>query len=1337
MYISLSLSLKVLLLLHLLAIHACTCSVINIQPDGDCETHSLHDCQSIDDALSMLESNDILSLAPGMYTLQNFSTDVLRGISNVTITGDMDNPDRVIINCSEGVGLFFFNVSDLTISGLTVEHCGLRGVDTIHEIMRTTKEMIHLLYNPLPDFSTAIFMAHCPNVLMSNMIIRENRGFGLVGINIVGNVTFHSMHVLANYPSECVINLRNHSQVGGSGGGMFILYQDYSNSAAANRSGRNRDSRDNRTRQSIFDNPMLGTVFRFTDSNITDNYVCRLDLFNVLHDKLSRSVRNPLPLNLSMIGAGGITFSLAQSTYQVEAHFESCLFQNNSGTYNGAAMHISQFEITNNSHIFIEGSTFKDNGEELIKQYGVEGIGPAGALLLWYYTPNPSNFNNLLVAAKLLAQQTSTVTVSNSLFTRNTARSGGGVCVISFGPEISLIQDLLLLNNTVFTDNKADFGGAIYISELSYSAFESGLNVHMKDIDVVSNVKRDMSAGNSLQAESGIIDVNFINISLSGNNYIAHNEDTALSLYGAIASISGNTVFEYNTGSTGGAMDLASESYLVLSDHTNISFFHNVALIAGGAIHVNFNFARFNNYDCFIFFENIDFFCDQSQQRCEPKDVHTYFINNSSPLGSAIYGSTFTNCPWAGGTFETSGEIQPNLSFSLDRFEPHLTIRPRLTESYPNIINTLPRSIHPKADKVPHFTIMPGKQFMILLGAFDQLNQAVPVTIFSKLTLIEGNETPDAEASIGATNRYLIDSATDYTVVPIRVFGVENSTYNLSITSNEAQVEFNFVVRLEKCIRGFVYNPFTLTCECEVSKFIQNIACENNGSISIPNGPWIGYIQDHGYVQTKCISNYCNLNVTQFHFDDPDKQCRSDRSGILCGKCREGYSRVLGSNNCRLCTNGYLALIIVFALLGILLVVVIALLNMTITDGYINGFIFYSNIMSLYLDSSLPLPELLNNSAIKFIIGFINLDFGFETCFYDGMTDIHLAALTFLFPLYLGAILLVITMISKYVQSKHLAKLLNKVNITHIFATLMLLTYSSIVRTSIDILSYTEIYPNNITLTMWRIDPNIVYFTGFHIFLFFVALFFIIILLPFPVLLVFPPCISLRIPYIKRLKPLMDAFFAPLADGKLFWVGSRLVSRNFFFMLTLLDDEPRVITLCIFIILMTVFEAYIKPFKTTLQNLIDLSIMVNLTVISFLVVVFKIDAERELVASHIVFVLILLFNLGTFLILVYYILVALPCTEKLKKKVIDKWKAKNTEPQTPENEHTAHTLSRSTFLRSRKTKVAKDMTHSSVRLPIPEIEGDRDFRPASFIGYRESLFEGSVMQCNQLTTVSS
>ena len=78
----------------------------------------------------------------------------------------------------------------------------------------------------------------------------------------------------------------------------------------------------------------------------------------------------------------------------------------------------------------------------------------------------------------------------------------------------------------------------------------------------------------------------------------------------------------------------------------------------------------------------------------------------------------------------------------------------------------------------------------------------------------------------------------------------------------------------------------------------------------------------------------------------PDTQCAMNHTGTLCGGCRKGFSLALGTNTCLPYeNNSSLGLLVFFALSGILHVVFIKLLSMTVSQGTINGLVFYANIV--------------------------------------------------------------------------------------------------------------------------------------------------------------------------------------------------------------------------------------------------------------------------------------------------------------------------------------------------------------------------------------------------------
>ena len=138
-----------------------------------------------------------------------------------------------------------------------------------------------------------------------------------------------------------------------------------------------------------------------------------------------------------------------------------------------------------------------------------------------------------------------------------------------------------------------------------------------------------------------------------------------------------------------------------------------------------------------------------------------------------------------------------------------------------------------------------------------------------------------------------------------------------------------------------------------------------------------------------CPLLYCKSgNKTVNIGDDPSKQCDSNRTGILCGACKDNFSLAIGSSQCIECPNSHnVALLLVFAAAGVLLVFFILALNLTVTQGLVNGVIFYANTVwaykMIFFQSAIQKNHLF--TFLQVFVAWLNLDFGIECCFFVGL----------------------------------------------------------------------------------------------------------------------------------------------------------------------------------------------------------------------------------------------------------------------------------------------------------------------------------------------------------------
>ena len=119
--------------------------------------------------------------------------------------------------------------------------------------------------------------------------------------------------------------------------------------------------------------------------------------------------------------------------------------------------------------------------------------------------------------------------------------------------------------------------------------------------------------------------------------------------------------------------------------------------------------------------------------------------------------------------------------------------------------------------------------------------------------------------------------------------------------------------------------------------------------IGLPNGTNSSIL-----IHPHCPFDYCQLKDINITAETTNIQCNYKRSGVLCGSCPEGLSMILGSSECKMCSNLYLLSITVFILMGVALVKLLTLLNMTVSVGTLNGLILFANILQANKTEFLP-----------------------------------------------------------------------------------------------------------------------------------------------------------------------------------------------------------------------------------------------------------------------------------------------------------------------------------------------------------------------------------------------
>ena len=404
-----------------------------------------------------------------------------------------------------------------------------------------------------------------------------------------------------------------------------------------------------------------------------------------------------------------------------------------------------------------------------------------------------------------------------------------------------------------------------------------------------------------------------------------------------------------------------------------------------------------------------------------------------------------------------------------------------------------------------------------------------------------------------------------------------------------------FHIRQITCPTGFV--KIDERCQCDpvlVQYGITNCNI-NDQTILRPANSWISATTHNNsytyHISLHCPFHYCLSLSSHLNFSTPNSQCQFNRSGLLCGHCQQGLSTIFSSFHCQQCSSTYLLIIIHIAVAGLTLVLLLFVLNLTVTDGTINGFILYANIISI--NTPVIFTELNRFTPTYAFISVVNFNLDIQTCFYNGMDDYAKMWLQLAYPFYIIFIATLIIITSRY--STTMQRLTAR-RALPVLATLFLLSYTKILRIVCSVLFFystiTHLPSKHATL-VWSVDVNVPLFGVRLTILFIVCLILFLILVSFDIILLFTRTLSM-FRFINKFKPLLDAYQGPYKDKFYYWTGLQLLVRVVFFGISSLDIN---INIAISILLLSVIiglHGVMRPFKIKYKNYQEMLLLFNL-----------------------------------------------------------------------------------------------------------------------------------------------
>ena len=716
-------------------------------------------------------------------------------------------------------------------------------------------------------------------------------------------------------------------------------------------------------------------------------------------------------------------------------------------------------------------------------------------------------------------------------------------------------------------------------------------------------------------------------ITLSGKVTFINNTAGAMYLHSSTLTIASGANINFTNNSvmgSGGAMYLYSSPFYVESD-TNIIFASNSAFDRGGAIFIEpgivYSDVREHFFVLSDAFLSVTFIYSCFINSWELNEVNISFDRNTAENGGDdIYGASLECC---------THPVYHCITLKINR----LNI---------SSVSSNPLRVCLCDNGVPqcnlthmHQKVHPGESFTVsaVLVGWDYNNGVTTGVVYADILPTNNPVNPQLDSN--SRNGHVISNSKQCTNLS---FSLDFSTHipqntTMYVTAIQMHTQYVLEYMLQNCLYPYdclhmapVFFSLTLLpcppgftliaerCTC----YLKHVLFE---SCSIVNGigyfswnrtAWVNISDQVLQYTTRCPFDYCNITGEDIDLHNySDLQCAFNRAGRLCGGCKENYSLAIGSSHCIYChNNNNLALLIFFAAAGFLLVFFISAFNLTVTQGMINGLIFYANIVWAYQGLLFPQQSKANANVLNLIyfektfIAWLNLDFGIEACFFNGLNAFWKIWLQYVFPTYTAGLFFI-----GLRYSSKLSKLFGNRSVPTL-ATLLFLSYTKLLRTIITSLELARLtnYPSDSSQYVWSIDGTLNYGQFPHITLLIMAIACLLFLwLPYTILLFLMQWLR-RIPnyriskWITRYKPVIDAYFAPLKDGHHYWFGVLLLSRGILLLISSLTANINpAVSLFLLLGVATLLLCYMnfkRVYKKTSVLILESTFLINLIVLT-------------------------------------------------------------------------------------------------------------------------------------------
>ncbi len=925
-----------------------------------------------------------------------------------------DSPRRnlVTIGCQyKDGGIAFFNVSDLVVSDITVMQCGVYAATVASEIYKLDNDTSRVYFESWLHYPyyVAMYILQSFDTRLERVLISDSFQSGLICIDCLGNTSI----------SQSVITRSNYHLT------------DLPNVTSL-------CSRDS---------------YLCCGRNIWVEFTIPGALSTRIHhyftvEETVISYGTDLSVNRNLTCGGGMVveavFPPLYRRYFLHISILSSSFERNLGRHLSVA--VTAGHLVN---ISVKDCTFlAANGMSIVNLVPFTST-PDGTVRFYLIR----SFFSIPSALALADNGSNTVNIAltNISCTEN---FGGGIAVIKdhlnkFDGQLHLtVRNSQVTRNYLLYDLCTFMSPAIALVGLTQT---SGLTAVLEGVQISHNYvafssEVDQEGVCEYDRMYSLLTVN-ADIHLNSTTFL-NNTVSALGAFGSEVHFHKHNIFRHNVGVCGGALSLNTGSVMILYKGTLILI---VKKFGGGICMDDGNWPL-----SFVSEHNCYYQVRMSNEYNEfPKIILEH--NTAAITGYSVYGYLMP-CLETIYTYYQPSRIHDRDFVAFQIFRSIFQFQfPPGTENYQVSTKPVGLCFCPEVieceRRIEFLSAYPGQRIQLRavgIGTTGFSWGISPAVVHSRIhpTHFSGGNLAVVPEVLSLWN---ICEYLNYTVFAPE--GIAGVIVTLSVEGYPSRFILEVELNTLLCPNGFIFSHNTMSCVCTTILEQVSVQCRINTQTFVRSGSvWIGVRSEELILLTHshCPNSYCRSQEVEFSLANLDAQCALNHSGVLCGGCQEGLALLLGSPKCQKCSDGYIALVTVFAAVGVVLVLSLGKLDLTVAIGAINGFLFYANAIKASSDALTNSPYL----SMYFLmpLSWLNLDLGIEVCFSSRLDMFWKAMLQFVFPVYIWLLVAGIIFASRY---SPLAARLSGSNSVPVLATLFLLSYAKVLDTVIATFSFT------------------------------------------------------------------------------------------------------------------------------------------------------------------------------------------------------------------------------------------------------------------------------------------